>query len=345
MALPLTGGSLMLGAGMMSSCSNGDNTFPDFDYQTVYFANQYADRTVELGEDEFVDLTTDNQHIVNINATWGGGYDNRKDVIIKCELDKSLVNNLYFKNTVNPVQVMPDNYYTIQSDMNISIPSGKIMGGLKVQLTDAFFNDPNSVNLCYVIPVRMTQVVGADSILSGKAAVDNPILTDDSHWSTQPKNFVLYAVKFVNPWHGQYLRRGVDNATIDGKTSTIVRHQQYVENDEVVDVTTTGFKKNVLPVTVKDKDGNNVTVNLTLNFADDNSFTITCADADATASGSGKFVSKGEQKSLGGKDRDALYLDYKMECASKGLSFATKDTLVLRTRNVYGGSTFGVERH
>ena len=26
-----------------TSCENGENEFPDFDYQTVYFANQYGD--------------------------------------------------------------------------------------------------------------------------------------------------------------------------------------------------------------------------------------------------------------------------------------------------------------
>ena len=42
-----------------TSCENGENEFPDFDYQTVYFANQYGLRTIELGEDNFVDNTLD----------------------------------------------------------------------------------------------------------------------------------------------------------------------------------------------------------------------------------------------------------------------------------------------
>lgn len=33
-----------------TSCESSDNEFPDFDYQTVYFANQYGLRTIELGE-------------------------------------------------------------------------------------------------------------------------------------------------------------------------------------------------------------------------------------------------------------------------------------------------------
>lgn len=61
-----------------TSCESSDNEFPDFDYQTVYFANQYALRTIELGEDEFVDNSIDNEHKFSINAAWGGGYTNRK---------------------------------------------------------------------------------------------------------------------------------------------------------------------------------------------------------------------------------------------------------------------------
>ena len=63
-----------------------------------------------------------------------------------------------------------------------------------------------------------------------------------------------------------------------------------------------------------------------------------------TASGSGKFVSKGEKNSLGGKDRDAIYLEYNVDLQDQNIQLATKDTLVLRTRNIYGGATFEVER-
>lgn len=336
---------LFIGALMATSCENGDVEFPDFDYQTVYFANQYADRTIELGEDENVDLADDNQHIVTIKAAWGGGYQNRKDVVIDYVVDPSLVNNLYFKNTEVPLQVMPAEYYNIIDGKDqIKIPSGQMMGGIRVQLTEAFFNDPKSVDYSYVIPLLMTNVKGADYILTGTALEENPVLTNDAHWSVQPKNFVLYSVKFVNPWHGQYLRRGVDNATINGATSTIVRHQQYVENDEVVDVTTTGYKNDVLPITVKDEAGNNVTFNIVMNFSEDGSCTL-ASDADnVKISGSGKFVQKGEKKSLGGKDRNAIYLDYTVDLPENNMKFVSKDTLVLRTRNVYGGATLGVER-
>ncbi|MDE6633195.1 MAG: DUF1735 domain-containing protein [Muribaculaceae bacterium] len=328
---------------LLAACSNGNNEFPDFDYQTVYFANQYGMRVLELGEDEFVDLTADNNHEANIVAAWGGGYTNKKNVVIDYVVDPALVDGFYFKDTDQLVEVMPEDYYTIESNQ-IRIPSGSIKGGVKVHFTEKFFADPKSVGNCYVIPVRMTDVAGADKIITGTATEENPVLTNDAHWSVQPKNFMLYGVKYVNPWHGQYLRRGVDNAIIDGASSKLVRHAEYVENDEVVDLSTSAYKEDILPVTVKDAQGGDHTYNLLLTFADDNSCTLSSASDGATVTGTGKFVSKGEKKSLGGKDRDAIYLDYTLDIPAQNMKFESKDTLVLRTRNVYGAYAFGIER-
>lgn len=330
----------------LTACESGDNEFDDFDYQTVYFANQYALRTVELGEDieDLADLTADNNHMISIKAAWGGGYTNRKNIVIDYVIDESLCDNLYFKadnDAGDAVLPMPSNYYELQAD-KIYINEGQILGGVDVYLTDAFFSDPKTTEATYVIPLRMTNVVGADSILLGKASVDNPSWTSSDDWSTQPQNFVLYAVKYVNPWHGQYLRRGTDIATINGTTSSLVRHEQYVENDEVVNISTLSLHENILPITVKDASGINVTFNLKLTFTDDGDCTLSSNTDDVVVTGSGKFVKKGEKNSLGGKDRNAIYLDYNVNFTAKDMQFASKDTLVLRTRNVYGASTFNV---
>ena len=110
--------SMLLG---LAACDNQNNEFDDFDYQTVYFANQYATRTVELGEDEFVDNSMDNEHKIKIKAIWGGGYDNRRNVIIDYKVDESLCENLYFKGTNTPVLPMPSSHYKLASKQ-INIP-------------------------------------------------------------------------------------------------------------------------------------------------------------------------------------------------------------------------------
>ena len=326
-----------------TSCESGDNEFPDFDYQTVYFANQYGLRTIELGESEFVDNTLDNQHKMIIKAAWGGGYTNRKNVVIDFKVDESLCDNLYFKRTNQPLVPMPAAYYTLASNQ-ITIPQGQIMAGVEVQLTDAFFADEKSVGENYVIPLLMTDVQGADSILQGRPAVENPSLTNSSEWSIQPQNFVLYAVKYVNPWHGEYLRRGVDRITMGGETKEIVRHTEFVEKDEAVNISTQNMKDNLLTLKIKDEGGKDISYTLRLSFAEDGSCTVSSPSQDVVASGSGKFVNKGEKNSLGGKDRNAIYLDYTVNLTNNNIQFATKDTLVLRTRNVYGGKSLEVIR-
>lgn len=325
-----------------TACESSDNEFPDFDYQTVYFGNQYGLRTVELGEDEFIDNTLDNQHKVVIKAAWGGGYTNRKNVIIDTEVDESLCENLYFKGSNTPVTPMPSSYYTLASNQ-IRIPKGEIIGGIEVQLTDAFFADEKSLGNYYVIPMKMTSVQGADSILQGKAAVGSPVLTNSGHWSVQPKNFVLYAVKYVNPWHGEYLRRGVDQAVINGVSSQLVRHEQYVEKDEKVNISTKSLERNLLHLSTRDEKGNIFKYDLSLTFDKDGNCTVSSPSDDLAISGSGKFVKKGEKKSLGGKDRDAIYLDYTVDFKTKNMQYATKDTLVLSSRGVQGGAAFETE--
>jgi hypothetical protein len=318
---------------VLASCENQTISYPDFDYQTVYFANQFPVRTLQLGDDLFVDTSIDNQHKVAIKATMGGVYNNTTDRVISFKVENSLCDGLYFENNTKVVP-MPADYYKLASD-KIVIPSGSIMGGVEVQLTDAFFADPQTINRTYVIPLLMTAVAGADSILQGAPLVENPNRCLSDNWSIQPKDFVLYAVKYVNPWHGNYLRRGVDQRTMaNGTTDTHIRHNKYVENDELVAISTKSLNESILPLAIRDNAGNAVNFNLVLRFSQDGTCTVS-SNADAyDITGTGKFVSKGEKQSMGGYDRDALYLDYSVNFKNLNVQYATKDTLVVRDRGV-----------
>ena len=165
-------------------------------------------------------------------ATLGGVYSNDKDVTIDVEVANPLTTGLLFKAAGDNVLPMPSNYYTLLSN-KIVIAKGKITGGVDVQLTDAFFADPLAIKNTYVIPLKMTNVVNADTILSGKALVANPNRAIAGDWAITPKDFIFYAIKYVNPWDGFYLRRGKDVIVgKNGNTSlnkTIARHKEYVE--------------------------------------------------------------------------------------------------------------------
>ena len=323
-------------AAAMTSCENQDVSYADFDYQTVYFANQYPVRILELGDDDFVDNTLDNQNIVEVKATTGGAYQNGSDVVIDYVVDDLLCDGLSFGsvNTGAKVIPMPSSYYQLLSD-KIAISSGSIFGGVKVKLTDAFFADPLALTANYVIPLRMTEVAGADSILQGRPSIPDPNRCIDAHWAVKPKDYVLYAVRFINPWHGNYLRRGTDVITLaDGTASALVRHKAYVEYDQLVKITTSGLKSTILPLSVKGSDGKDVKFNLELTFADDQSCTVSGSSATYNITGTGKFVKLGEKKSIGGKDRNALYLDYAVDFTTLGIKYNTKDTLVVRDRAI-----------
>lgn len=326
---------LALAVGMFTSCENQDISFDDFEYQTVYFANQYPVRTIELGDDMFVDNSIDNEHKFEIKATIGGLYTNKQNVEIDYVVDETLLENLYFgEGAKGQILPMPANYYQLASE-KLVIPMDATSGGVVVQLTDAFFADPLALANNYVIPLVMKSVQGADSILQGEALVPDPVRVIDSNWSIKPRDFVLYAVKYVNPWHGNYLRRGADQiADANGAATTSVRRQQYVENDEVVKISTNSLTAATLPLTIKDNAGKTVNFNLTLNFNEDGTCAVSGSTSAYEVSGTGKFVKDGEKKSMGGYDRNALYLDYSVDFKTLNLKYATKDTLVVRDRAV-----------
>lgn len=314
------------------SCENEEWDFPDFEYSTVYFSYQRPVRTLVMGEDIF-DNTLDNEHKIKIYATWGGGYSNNNDVLVDFIVDESLCDDLYYldENDDDKVLVMPSNYYSLASNQ-IVIPKGSVSGGIEVKLEDAFFNDTLALKRNYVIPLLMTNVTNADSILVGKKAVDLPNPNVATDWEIVPKNYTLYAVKYINTWDGHYLRRGEDIISESGTTETEIRHQQYVENDEVVKLNTESLTKTEFPLTLLDENGANVDVSLILEFNNEGSCTITTDSNSITATGVGTFVKKGEKKSWGNKDRDVLYLDYSVDLGTR--QYTTKDTLVARDRGV-----------
>lgn len=330
---------------VLTGClKNNDVSLPDSGNQTVYFGTQFPIRTVELGEDLLIDNTLDNQHKVLINATTGGVRENNKDIVINFTVDTTLCSKLFFppEKGGGKLVPLPSSYYQLSSNQ-ISIPRGSFLGGVEMQLTDAFFQDPLALTNNYALPVVLNSSKGVDSILKGVPSVANPNRSIDANWVIKPRDFVIYAIKYVNPWNGNYLRRGADVGT-GSLNQTVVRHKQYVENDEVNKLSAVSMTRVNFPVVLKDSSNNNVNCNLQLDFDASGNCTITSTTANATASGSGKFVSKGEKNSWGNKDRDALYLNYTVNITYKPatpanspnrtMNVATKDTLVMRDRAV-----------
>lgn len=349
-------------AGMLSavlmSCENQEIEFPDFGETTVYFAYQFPVRTIVLGEDIY-DTSLDNEGRCEIFATMGGVYSNKEKIDIEIAVDNSLVDNLFFDGGLtSPVQPMPDAYYSLSGN-TISLDRA-LQGSVGVQLTDAFFADPDALNNTYVIPLRMVTATHADRILAGVPKVDEPNRLNAADWDVLPKDYVLYCVKFINPWHANYLRRGKDEITIDGVPSTVVRHQPHVEDDEVRKLVTASRNQLRYPMDYKTKAGQNLNMSVILNFDESEKCTVTPIAPEyqvndsirvynIVATGNGAFVKKGEKKSWGNKDRDALYVTYNVSYeietqypntepavppTFETASYITTDTLVVRDRGV-----------
>jgi len=334
------------------ACKNADIEFPNYDYSAVYFPYQYPVRTITLGEDIY-DNTLDLQHKCQIQATLAGVYENKNDVTINFVVADTICTGYNFDKTtpLRPILAMPKDYYTLASNQ-IIINKGSISGGVEVQLTDKFFADPLAIQNNYVIPLIMTSATNADSILHGKPITPNttPRRLFARKWDVLPKDYILYAVKYINTWHGYYLRRGIDVQT-GAVNSTIVRHPNDITT---YDAATTDVSKwlcylttsslNVLqfPVTLKDSLNTNYVNTLNLTFDADGNCTVTSSNPTIfTATGSGKFVKKGEKNSFGNIDRDALYLDYTINHIAKRINTHTTDTLLMRNRGVVK-ETFGV---
>lgn len=304
----------LIGLGLLAVVAAGCNKekiFPDFEYQTVYFPYQSPVRTVTFGED-IVNTDLDNQGKIRIFAATGGVYFAKEDVNIEVSVDNTLLGNgMTFGAGGHDIIPMPQKYFNLAAD-RIVIPKGNLAGGVEVQLTDQFFADPLAVSNTYVIPLRMNSVTNADSILVGK-------------------DYVLYAVKYINKWHGNYLRRGNDVYT-GSLTQTIARRTQFVENNEVKRMSTKSMTELELPLTFRDNGGNNVNCTLLLTFDANERCTVTSLTNGVTASGSGRFEKRGEKNSWGNRDRDAVYLNYEVNLPN--FKVTTLDTLVMRDRGV-----------
>jgi hypothetical protein len=287
----------------------------------------------------------------------GGAYGGR-DAVVDFKVDPSLCDNLWFVddggNPDHRVTPLPSEYYTLLSSV---IPyNGDQRGYVEVQFNDAFFNDPHAIENYYVIPLVMTNVTGIDHILTGTPREGlTPARQNTEDWDVLAKDYVLYCVKYMNPWTGKYIRRGVDNVVEKGVPTTIVRRdvslvnsdlEHYTsnpvnQNDEICEVKTKNMTQAIFPVSFKTS-GASVLCNLILTFNGDQC-TISTADEGITATGSGEFITKGTERaeykeyqwgSNNGQpvQRDILRLSYNVNFADKDIQVSTNDTLVVQTR-------------
>jgi len=320
---------LTLIAGLIS-CHNFEITHPDFDYTTGFFPYQFPVRTLVLG-DYIYDNANDNAHKFVVSVAMGGVYDNTKDRVFSISVDNSLCNNILFKSGGDQIKALPSNYYTLSSSSQIVIPAGKMNGGIDVQLTDAFFADPLAIKNTYVVPIRINSSADVDSILSGSSANAKPDPRIAAQWNIAPKNFTMFAVKYINEYHGNYFHYGsnkVKDAT-GAEVETTTYSTTYVEQNSVAKLNTTGRYQVSLGTFFR---SNKVTgvLNLLLTFNGTKCTVTAPAGSTYTVTGTGEFLAK--KYNWGDKERDGITLTYKV--TSGTYTYEATETLVARDRAV-----------
>ena len=316
----------------LTSCKNGDADFPDYEGGTsVYFAYQTPVRTIELGDDE-QDLTLDHAHKCMIKATFGGSTRGSNGTI-QVAVDPTLVNGLTFEDGT-PVKAMPENYYQLQTT---TWPfNGTMNGGTEVQLTDAFFNDPDAVKNTYVIPLVIASQTGFGKILSGTLKEGaQPVRTDASQWDVAPMDYILYCVKYQNKYAGWWLTHGTTSIDDIEKAGTV-----QLKTRSLTSCVYTVTHTREYHARTYDKDGKEVekveqrplSTDLLLTFNGDNCSISSLTDG-VTARGNGSWGDNTEKKAWGNKDRDGMELNYSVDFGN-GHKWSTHEKMVWQRSGV-----------
>ncbi|MDR0574081.1 MAG: DUF1735 domain-containing protein [Tannerella sp.] len=294
------------------ACGNFDHEFDDYAYTAGYFPYQYPVRTLVLG-DYIYDNTNDNAHKFVISVAMGGVYDNTKNREFQVVVDESLCNNLLFSAGGDEIKALPSNYYNLSSPDKIVIPKGEYNGGVEVQLTDAFFNDPAAIKNTYVVPMRIV----------GSSDVDTILLS---------KNYTLFAVKFINEFQGTYFHYGTSSVKDPSDAvveNTLYNTEKYVEYYPTADLITTGRYQVSTSFSFESKIFTG-SLSLLLDF-NGSACTISAPPGSAyTVQGAGEFKSKVYE--WGNKKRDGLVMTYTV--TSDLGTYTANDELVLRDRPV-----------
>ncbi|HUX55549.1 MAG TPA: DUF5627 domain-containing protein [Bacteroidales bacterium] len=314
---------------LLYSCENQDIEFPDFAYQTVYFPFQTPLRSIMLGNEVIGDNSIDLEHAFSVGVSIGGMYENIKDKEVSIELAPELATNIQ-DGSGNDLQLLPAQYYTAVFD-KITIPAGSFFGKLRVNLTDAFFADALSIDLHYILPLRITAAAG-DSILSGEPVegVVSPDPRNPNDWITPPLNYVLFGVKYINATHGVYLLRGKRTNTTDAQ-DVVTYSSRFVTGNDMTKLTTKSMTENYLStVGGTNKESANAKYSMLLTFNNSTKSVIISQKSAATVvvNGTGTFYDKADPQAEGynGEKHRTIYLDYTYVDAGK--TYHTNDSLV-----------------
>ena len=217
------------------------------------------------------------------------------------------------------------------------IPKGSFAGKIRIDLTDAFFNDPKSVNLKYVLPLIINpDPVSKDSVLVGKPAVANPSRTKRSDWlgGLTPKDYTLFAVNYTNKYHGVYFVYGLEQ--VYNAAGTLVTSKPYnarpvIENNVTTILSTLSLSESLL--TRLGANVNNPLYQMKLKYNTDKTVSLSSVKGGYVVTGSGSYLEPANGVVWGQQGHKTVFLDYNFKDAT-GQVHRCKDTLVYRSSGI-----------
>lgn len=273
----------------------------DYVFSSVYFANQNLRRT--FVEDEF--------NTIKIGVVLGGKRVNSSNEWVKFSINDTTGWD------ISPYSILPDSYFSLSSNEDIIIPSGKFIGEITMTIDDSFFSDPDSPHDNYVLPFRIYDT-SADSILGAKDSM-------------------LLILTFQSRIFGNYYHNGVviRKSASDGSTvDTIVYHQ----DEPVTSAVNNWNLSTIASKTLQSRGlGNYAPSDLTgfyIHILDDNTITLS---EDTTLVSSGydwKFEQNGTCNY--NKESKTIFLIYKYRDIMTGYDCFATDTLIFRNRILDG---------
>lgn len=300
---------------LMFGCTNWDIEFDDFLYQSIYFPYQMPIRSIILGDEAVGDNTIDREHAFTIGLTVGGAYENNKDRQITIAYAPELAENIIDAATGDTLELLPESYYDASflasaTDI-ITIPSGEMSGKTRVQLNDAFFQDPLTTEFHYVVPLKIIDA-GTDTVLSGipgpGATSPDPRNPDD--WNITPKDYTMFGIQYINEAHGYYLYRGQRrNLTTDDVSAY---SERFLTDNPLTLLSTNSLTENIMSYAAGQATDESFRMQLTFDLSGQ---TLTVSQIDSTTAdvnGTGVFYTKeqSESESYNGNKHRTIYLAY-----------------------------------
>lgn len=219
----------VLAAAVFVSCSKWGDYTTDFDYSAVYFAYQNQLRTVIAQEPMQFEF----------GVYLAGRRENRQDEWVRYRIEPDLLSDASIVGS-REFTLLPEDCYTLSSPDVFNIPEGSFLGTSALTFDiEKFTSLENSTGVTYALPVRIYET-SVDSILVGSYDTDGSELV-------APKDYAVIAVKYINPYHGNYYVKGTRYKMSD--TGEYVVDSEYSQKDlsqnMVIPVSTVDLYKSV----------------------------------------------------------------------------------------------------